>query len=230
MQLRNGKKTDVDNAILNKFKSIYGDIVHVYVWRNGYETVMLPRIRNDFQYINDHFDEICENRHFYRVVGNDCEHVVAKLYKRSVQLTAEIIDMTYYIDPTDEEKSLIIQTLATLRRTTTIMGWLLYHIVREDKNRRTLDKIRFDSQGNCSSDLMLMFYRCLLHMYDPDVGDAEISYGIEEYRNCDYTDVELYDWYINYDSDGPGDDPYINTYEKCFSGKINYVNKLYWWT
>jgi hypothetical protein len=52
MQLRNGKKTDVGNEILKNFAQAYGDIVHVYVWCNGYETVMLPRIRNDFQYIH----------------------------------------------------------------------------------------------------------------------------------------------------------------------------------
>lgn len=222
MHLRNGKRTATDDEMFKNFEQVYRDIVHVYVWCNGYETVMLPRIRDDFQYINNHFDEIRENPNFYRVVG---EHVVAKLYKRSAQLTAEIIDMTYYIDPTDEEKSLIIQTLATLRRTTTIMGWLLYDIVREEKVCESLDKIRsIDLQCNSPSDLI--FYRCLLHMYDQDVGDAETLYGLSDYNTGEYSDVELYDWYINYESDS--DDPYMNTYNKCFNGNINHMNRLYW--
>ena len=222
MQLRNGKKTGVDHSLLKlkNFEQAYGDIVHVYVWCNGYETVMLPRIHNDFRFINDNFHDICENHHFYKVVG---EHVVANLYKKSVQLTAEIIDMTYYIDPTDEEKSLVIQTLATLHDTTKIMGWLLYDIVREDKVCESLDHI--DLNGNSSSELM--FYRCLLHMYDQDAGDAEILYGLGDYNTDEYSDIELYDWYINYESDSD-EDPYMNTYNKCFNGNINYLNRLYW--
>ena len=227
MLLRNGKKTDVDNAFikLKNFTQAYGDITSVYNWYGGYETVMLPRIRNDFRFINDHFAEICENCNFYRVVGNDYEHVVAKLYKKSVQLTAEIIDMTYYIDPTDEEKLYVIQTLATLHNTTKIMGWLLYDIVREDKICNTLDQIRLDVK--CDSSIDLLFYRCLLHMYDQDVGDAEILYGLSDYDTGEYSDVELYDWYINYESDDD-EEPYMNTYNKCFNGNINYMNRLYW--
>jgi hypothetical protein len=147
--------------------------------------------------------------------------MVVTLYKRSAQLTADIIDMTYGIEPTDDEKALVIQTLAALRETTTRMGWMLFDIVRSESVSDRLYKERGDYGPK-----EYMLYRCLYHMYDQDVGDAERLYGLNDYTSGEYSDVELYDWYIDYESDN--DDPYVNSYDKCFISEIKSINQLYW--
>jgi hypothetical protein len=216
---------DVNNIIEDDdetaaFKCKVWDIEHDYRLWGGrhFKGPNVAKIYDDFSEINSKFHNM------YHEFGEDKEYIVAMLYQKSAQLTAEICEMTYYICPGDDEKSDIIQALATLRETTTIMGWMLYDIVREDKVSDLLDQVRIDDGYN--SDIL--FYRCLFHMYDSEVGEAELFYGLDEYRNC--CDIELYDEYINYDNGrGPSGDPYINTYDKCFSNRINYINRLYWW-
>jgi hypothetical protein len=213
---------DDDDTTL--FKCKVWDIEHDYRLWGGrhFKGPNVTKIYDDFSDINSKFHNM------YDQFGEDKERIVAMLYQKSAQLTAEICEMTYYICPSDDEKSDIIQTLATLRKTTTITGWMLYDIVREDKVSDLLDQIRVGSGYNRD----ILFYRCLLHMYDSDVGEAEQFYGLDEFGNYGehYNDVELYDEYINYDNGrGPSEDPYINTYDKCFSNRINYVNRLYWW-
>jgi hypothetical protein len=205
------------------FKCKVWDIEHDYRLWGGrhFKGPNVTKIYDDFSDINSKFHNM------YHEFGEDKERIVAMLYQKSAQLTAEILETTYYICPSDDEKSDIIQALATLRKTTTIMGWMLYDIVREDKVSDLLDIVRIGTVSGYNGDIL--FYRCLLHMYDSDVGEAELFYGLDEFGN-NYNDVELYDEYINYDNGhGPSRDPYINTYDKCFSNKINYVNRLYWW-
>ena len=220
---------DVNNIIedddeTTAFKCKVWDIERDYRLWGGrhFKGPNVAKIYDDFSEINLKFPDM------YDQFGEDKEYIVAMLYQKSAQLTAEICEMTYYICPGDDEKSDIIQALATLRKTTTIMGWMLYDIVREDKVSDLLDQVRIDDGYN--SDII--FYRCLFHMYDSEVGEAELFYGLDEFGNYgnNYNDVELYDEYINYDNgNGPSEDPYINTYDKCFSNRINYVNRLYWW-
>jgi hypothetical protein len=222
MPLRNGN-TNIDEAENEKFQSKVWDIENDYrLWGgrhfNGPDVI---KIGDDFSEISLKF------RGMYHLFGEDKERIVAMLYQKSVQLTAEILEMTYYICPSDDEKSDIIHALARLRDTTTMTGWMLYDIVRQDKVRESLERIRI---GTHTGDLL--FYRCLLHMYDSDVGEAEQLYELDEFGRYGehYNDVELYDEYINYDNGcGPSEDPYINTYDKCFSNRINYLNRLYWW-
>jgi hypothetical protein len=213
MLLRNGKTIySGDKDRLRDFNMRYMDIIHVYVWCNGYETVMLPRIRDDFRFVNANFEEM---------FGRNNEEMVVTLYKRSAQLTADIIDMTYFIEPTDDEKSLVIQTLAALEETGTRMGRMLFDIVRSESVSDRLYRPRCEYGPK-----EYMLYRCLSHMYDQDVGDAERLYGLHSYTDGEYSDVELYDWYIDYESDN--DDPYVNAHNKCFNREIHSINCLYW--
>jgi len=208
------------------FKRKVWDIEHDYRLWSGrhFKGPNVAKIYDDFSEINLKFPDM------YDQFGEDKEYIVAMLYQKSAQLTAEICEKTYYICPSNDEKSDIIHTLARLRETTTMTGWMLYDIVREDKVSELLEFVRIGKDYN-SRDIL--FYRCLLHMYDADVGEAEHLYGLDEFNRYGehYNDVELYDEYINYDNGhGPSEDPYINTYDKCFSNKINYMNRLYWWT
>ena len=225
MGLINVNNTIEDDDKTTEFKCKVWDIEHDYRLWGGrhFKGPNITKIYDDFSEISFKF------RDMYHELGDDKEYIVAMLYQKSVQLTAEILETTYYICPSDDEKSDIIHTLARLRETTTITGWMLYDIVREDKVSELLDGIRIGKGYNRD----ILFYRCLFHMYDSDVGEAEHFYGLDEFGRYGehYNDVELYDEYINYDNGhGPSEDPYITTYDKCFSNRINYMNRLYWWS
>lgn len=224
MGLINVNNTIEDDDETTEFKCKIWDIENDYRLWGGrhFKGPNVTKIYDDFSEINLKFPDM------YDQFGEDKERIVAMLYQKSVQLTAEILEMTYYIYPSDDEKSDIIQALAKLRETTTIIGWMLYDIVREDKVGELLEFVRIDIGYNKD----LLFYRCLLHMHDSDVGDAEHFYGFDEFNRYGehYNDIELYDEYINYyNGHGPSEDPYITTYDKCFSNRINYMNRLYWW-
>lgn len=225
MGLINVNNTIEDDDNTTEFKCKVWDIENDYQLWGGrnFKGPNVTKIYDDFSEINSKFHNM------YHEFGEDKERIVAMLYQKSAQLTAEICEMTYYISPSDDEKSDIIHTLARLRETTTMTGWMLYDIVRQDKVSDLLDSIRVGSGYNRD----ILFYRCLLHMYDSDVGEAEQFYGLDEFGKYGehYNDVELYDEYINYDNGhGPSEDPYITTYDKCFSNRINYMNRLYWWS
>lgn len=223
MGLINVNNSIEDDDKTTEFKCKVWDIEHDYQLWGGrhFNGPNVAKIGDDFSEISFKF------RDMYNLFGEEKERIVAMLYQKSVQLTAEILETTYYICPSDDEKSDIIHTLARLRETTTITGWMLYDIVREDKVQTLLECVRIGSGYN--SDIL--FYRCLLHMYDSDVGEAELFYGLNEFGNYGehHNDVKLYDEYINYyNGCGPSEDPYVNTYDKCFSNRINYMNRLYW--
>lgn len=216
-----------DDDKTTEFKCKVWDIERDYRLWGGrhFKGPNVTKIYDDFSEINLKFPDM------YYQFGEDNERIVAMLYQKSAQLTAEILETTYYISPSDDEKSDIIHTLARLRDTTTMTGWMLYDIVREEKVSDLLECVRIGHGSGYNRDLL--FYRCLLHMYDSDVGEAEQFYGFDEFNRYGehYNDVELYDEYINYDNGhGPGEDPYITIYDKCFSNGINYMNRLYWWS
>ena len=60
-------------------------------------------------------------------------------------------------------------------------------------------------------------------MYDIDAGNAETRYGFGTYDDGEYTDIELFDWYLDVETD-----VYLQSYEKCFVRDIEHVNSLYW--
>ena len=177
----------------------------------------IDQIRELFDYINADFLAMENNR-----------YLIVIMYMKSIELTKNIIEKTYENrDLSDQDKIIIIRALSSLFITHMNMGHLIWQMKKTNEIKQLLSEEREYEEREY--DFKSKLYRCITHMYDVESGIAETRYGLRDYDNGKYTDVEIFDRYFGYEGRGlVCDDMYIESYYKCFVREIECVNRLYW--
>jgi hypothetical protein len=150
-------------------------------------------------------------------MGDDYKFL-ATVYSKTVELMCVIVERSYTNEYTDDEKIAIIRLLSVTYQVRLTVSDILWAARTDPKIQEMMEN------GDRHSDLL---YRCLKHM----VSDESESYDYEvyKYEDGDYTDVELYDWYLqpNYCENSKSDE-YIHNADTCFGGEIRRYNRRLW--
>ena len=220
MQLRNGKNTLVSvpasvPAPANEMSFVDMTREALNLHLQMYETATYYEKLNSliavFNIINNEPVETLSN------MGDDCKFV-ATIYRKTVELMCVIVERSYTNEYTNDEKIAIIRLLALTYQVRYTVSDILW-------DARTNHQIReMMENGERHSDLL---YRCLKHMVSEE-SESDI-YEVYKYEDGEYTDVELYDWYLlpNYCKTSKSD-AYIQNADTCFGGEINRYNRRLW--
>ena len=217
MQLRNGKKiirasapapvpemsfVDMTREALNRHLELYDTATY-------YEK--LASLITVFNIINDQPVETLSN------MGDDCKFL-ATVYRKSVELMCVIVERSYTNNYTEDEKIAIIRLLSLTYQ----VRYTVSDILWEARTRQTIQDMM--ENGDRHSDQL---YRCLKHMVS-DESESNI-YEVYKYEDGEYTDVELYDWYLqsNY-NECSTTDTYVKNTDACFGVEIIRYNRKLW--
>ena len=96
------------------------------------------------------------------------------------------------------------------------------------KDKLSILALKVDENNLTSDDEQeIDLYRCLCHMKSNY--NEPYEYNIETYEDSEYTNVELYNWYLEvnniYDIKS---DRYVNCIEACIETEIIHMNPLIW--
>jgi hypothetical protein len=135
-----------------------------------------------------------------------------------VELTRVIIEHSYVKIYTDDEKIAVIRLLYEMYKTRQTLKSILWRARTEKNVRKLLD------DGDRHAELL---YRCLKHIVSDE--SESCDYKIYSYGDMDYTDLELYDWYLspNYGRVA-GTDSYVRNADICFCDAIRRFNRMLW--
>ena len=218
MQLRNGKNTLVSvpaslPAPVTLFVDMTREALNLHV--RMYETVTYYEKLNGllavFGIINNQSAETLSG------MGDDYKFL-ATVYRKTVELMCVIVERSYTNEYNDDEKIAIIRLLSLTYQVRYTVSDILWEV-------RTYPRIReMMENGDRHSDLL---YRCLKHMVSEE-SESEI-YEVYKYEDGEYTDVELYDWYLlpNYCENCKAD-AYIENADVCFGNEITRYNRRLW--
>ena len=166
-----------------------------------------------FDTINDQSEEMLSEMG----MGDDYKFL-STIYRKTVELTCVLIERTYLNEYYGEDKGSMIRLLSVMfqvRQTAAQIMWT----ARTSKSVQDMME-----NGDKNSELL---YRCLKHI----VSEESESYDYEfyTYEDGEYTDVELFDWYLqpNYNIGG-WRDPYIDNADECFGAEIRRFNRRLW--
>jgi hypothetical protein len=150
-------------------------------------------------------------------MGDDYKFL-ATVYRKTVELMCVIINRSFTTEYTDEEKIAIIRLLEITYKVRYTVSDILW-------DARTNHQIReMMENGDRHSDLL---YRCLKHMVSEE-SESDV-YEVYKYEDGDYTDVELYDWYLLPNSRKISKyDAYIQNADVCFGDEISRYNRRLW--
>jgi hypothetical protein len=141
------------------------------------------------------------------------------LYEKSLELTVTIIERSYLFDKVSyEEKIASIRLLSEMYKARKTIADILW----KGRTNKNIQEMMY--AGDRHSEQL---YRCLKHMTS-DLSEST-HYEIYTYDDGEYSDVELYNWFLlpNIDENLP-DDEYINNADHCFGGKIDRFNVRMW--
>jgi hypothetical protein len=150
-------------------------------------------------------------------MGDDYKFV-ATVYRKTVELMCVIINRSFTTEYTDEEKIAIIRLLSLTYQVRYTVSDILWEVRTNHQIREMMEN------GDRHSDLL---YRCLKHMVSEE-SESDV-YEVYKYEDGDYTDVELYDWYLlpNYCKNIKAD-AYIENADVCFGDEISRYNRRLW--
>ena len=218
MQLRNGKNTLVSvpaslPAPVTLFVDMTREALNLHL--QMYETATYYENLNSFLavfgIINDQSVETLSG------MGDDYKFV-ATVYRKTVELMCVIINRSFTTEYTDEEKIAIIRLLSLTYQVRYTVSDILWEVRTNHQIREMMEN------GDRHSDLL---YRCLKHMVSEE-SESDV-YEVYKYEDGDYTDVELYDWYLlpNYCKNIKAD-AYIENADVCFGDEISRYNRRLW--
>jgi len=165
-----------------------------------------------FQTINQQSDEALST------ITNKYQFL-ATLYRKTVEFTCELIQRSYNSNKySDIEKTKMIRFLSELYQARVNVSRILWD-ARTQKNIQDM----MESDDGYSE----LLYRCLKHIVSDE--SESLYYDIHLYEDGEYTDVELYDWYLlqNYDGDAETDSYIVNA-DHCFAEPIFRFNEKLW--
>jgi len=220
MQLRNGKNTLVsvpasapppvnEMSFVDMTREALNLHLQMYETATYYEK--LNSLLAVFGIINDQSVETLSG------MGDDYKFL-ATVYRKTVELMCVIINRSFTTEYTDEEKIAIIRLLSLTYQVRYTVSDILWEV-------RTYPRIReMMENGDRHSDLL---YRCLKHMVSEE-SESDV-YEVYKYEDGEYTDVELYDWYLlpNYCKNSKAD-AYIKNADVCFGDEISRYNRRLW--
>lgn len=150
-------------------------------------------------------------------MGDDYKFV-ATVYRKTVELMCVIINRSFTTEYTDEEKIAIIRLLSLTYQVRYTVSDILWEVRTNHQIREMMEN------GDRHSDLL---YRCLKHMVSEE-SESDV-YEVYKYEDGEYTDVELYDWYLlpNYCKISKYD-AYIENADVCFGDEISRYNRRLW--
>jgi len=220
MQLRNGKNTLVSvpaPAPTPANEMSFVDMTREALSRHVqmYETVTYYEKLNSllavFGIINNQSVETLSR------MGDDYKFL-ATVYRKTVELMCVIVERSYTNEYNDDEKIAIIRLLSLTYQ----VRWTVSDILWEVRTYPRIQEMM--ENGDRHSDLL---YRCLKHMVSEE-SESEI-YEVYKYEDGEYTDVELYDWYLlpNYCKNSKAD-AYIKNADVCFGDEISRYNRRLW--
>ena len=221
MQLRNGKHLQNSNGkpvqtVQNNTQTFVETTTRMLdVCQRTYTTASsIDKIKNVlhvFEFINQQPIETLTGMH-------DNFKFLSTIYKKTVGLTCVIIKRSYVETYADHEK------VATIR--------ILYEMY---KARQRVMPILWSARMNENVRVMLyegdrhaeLLYRCIKHIVSDE--SESCDYKIPLYEASEYTDVELYDWYLgsNYGKVAESD-PYVRNADVCFGEAIRRFNAMLW--
>jgi hypothetical protein len=148
----------------------------------------------------------------------DTYKFLSTIYRKTVELTCVLIERTYLNEYYDTDKNAMIRLLSVMfqvRRTAAQILWT----ARTSKNVQDMME-----NGDRHSELL---YRCLKHIVSDEAESCDYKFYL--YEDGEYTDVELFDWYLlpNYCED-LSRDPYIMNADDCFGAEIRRFNSWLW--
>jgi hypothetical protein len=223
MQLRNGKKILVSvpapvSAPANEMSFV--DMTREALSRHGqmYEPATYYEKLNSllavFNVLNDQSAETLSGM-------DDDYKFLATIYRKTVELMCVIVNRSYTTEYTDDEKIAIIRLLSLTYQVRYTVSDILWEVRTHHQIQEMME------HGDRHSDLL---YRCLKHMVSEE-SESDI-YEVYKYEDGEYTDVELYDWYLlpNYDENIRADtyNEYIENADDCFGGEISRYNRRLW--
>jgi hypothetical protein len=150
-------------------------------------------------------------------MGDDYKFL-ATVYRKTVELMCVIINRSFTTEYTDEEKIAIIRLLSLTYQVRYTVSDILWEVRTNHQIREMMEN------GDRHSDLL---YRCLKHMVSEE-SESDV-YEVYKYEDGEYTDVELYDWYLlpNYCKNSKAD-AYIKNADVCFGDEISRYNRRLW--
>ncbi len=218
MQLRNGKNTLGSASVPTPANEMsFVDMTrealsrHVQIYETATYYEKLNSLLVVFGIINDQSVETLSG------MGDDYKFL-ATVYRKTVELMCVIVERSYTNEYTDDEKIAIIRLLSLTYQ----VRWTVSDILWEVRTHHQIQEMM--ENGDRHSDLL---YRCLKHMASEE-SESDI-YEVYKYEDGEYTDVELYDWYLlpNYCKNSKAD-AYIENADVCFGDEISRYNRRLW--
>jgi hypothetical protein len=227
MQLRNGKRLQNSNKpVQNSNGNPVQNNTQIFVetttrmldvCQKTYATASpLDKITNVlrvFEFINQQPIETLTGMH-------DNYKFLSTIYKKTVGLTCVIIKRSYMETYADHEKVATIRILSEMYKARQRVMPILWSARTNENVRKILD----NGDGGGHADLL---YRCLKHIVSDE--SESCDYMLPSYEANEYTDVELYDWYLlpNYGKVAESD-PYVRNADVCFGEAIRRFNAMLW--
>lgn len=221
MQLRNGKHLQNSNGnpvqtVQNNTQTFVETTTRMLdVCQRTYTTASsIDKIKNVL-----HVFEFINQQPIETLTGmNDNFKFLSTIYKKTVGLTCVIIKRSYVETYADAEKVVTIRILYEMYKARQRVMPILWNARMDENVRKLLD----DGDGHAE-----LLYRCLKHIVSDE--SESCDYKNYSYGDMDYTDVELYDWYLgsNYGKVAESD-PYVRNADVCFGEAIRRFNVRLW--
>jgi len=246
MLLRNGKNKENANLPASSYGKTEGNNIVLHV-EEEYEKkrltkeecinkikelLVLNQTQSRRKYKIERAEEIFELINDYGDYFKKMSKLLVVIYKKTLLMTCELIkdSYSYAIKKTNQEKSASIKLLHTMYLTRKKVSPYLLDISREPatKDKLSILALKVDENNLTSDDEQeIDLYRCLCHMKSNY--NEPYEYNIETYEDSEYTNVELYNWYLEvnniYDIKS---DRYVNGIEACIETEIIHMNPLIW--
>ena len=216
MHLRNGKQVaskqvaskQTPLSFVDTIKHLLDEVVQSFS-----PIDKLNAMRNVFQAINKQSYQTLSE-----MGANDDYKFISTIYRKTVELTCVIVDRSYANAYCYTDKVATIRLLSEMfqaRQTAAQIIW----------DGRTSKDVQYMME-KCDRHSELL-YRCIKHAISDEAESRD--YEIHLYEDGEYTDEELYDWYLlpNY-GEVASTDSYTKNADACFGSEIRRFNATLW--
>jgi len=196
MQLRSGKITNWSPAYCRKQKQLMCNLVDARVSSgNCARLPLLTAIYLIFENMNSDLPK--------QDLEEYCGYIVTA-YEKSFTLMYQLIEMTYSEvrrPKSDKEKVLFVRTLLEIDRIQEYLTGLIkkhqaemFQFGHNQTHKKGLAPPDKNQERDKARLYMENLSKCLCHIYR--VEHDETFYGVYEYGNGEYTDIEIFDYYF----------------------------------
>jgi len=178
--------------------------------------ILSTDMMNDVIYLLRRINGRCDDSLLNLSVYDNGE--VCLMYSNIIEITCELVEQTYYLYFSDNNKTAIIRMLSELCQARLKLSQIILDSLINENIQYMMDN------GDNHSELL---YRCLKHIVSDESESSD--YEIHLYEEGEYTDVELYDWYLLENCDrNISSDAYVANAYVCFEETIARFNTKLW--